>query len=203
MEEKSENYVSDIHNEDYESEYLESRLDAATLINIAGRETESLNGKWNFTEDLYDTCRRAHWYLEKRFDTDGREIPLDYDWEGWERIAVPASWNLEKPELHYFEGSGVYTRTFRYIPKTSGERLFLRFEGAAYRTTVFINGKIIGTHDGASIPFNADVSDAVKLENRIDETLIGGVRIYIEGKLIDISIRHRLELLKAAMLGKQ
>ena len=43
----------------------------------------------------------------------------------------------------------------------------------------------------------------VKLENRTDETLIGGVRIYIEGKLIDISIRHRLELLKAAMLGKQ
>jgi len=167
MEKKSGNYVSDIHNEDYESEYLASRLDASTLINIAGRETESLNGKWNFAADLYDTCRRAHWYRSERFDTDGREFPLDYDWEAWERIKVPASWNLEKPELHYFEGSGLYTRTFRYIPKTSGERLLLRFEGAAYRTTVFLNGKFIGTHDGASTPFNADISDAVETENRI------------------------------------
>jgi beta-glucuronidase len=167
MEEKSGNYLSDIHNDDYESEYLESRLDASNLINIAGRETESLNGKWNFAADLYDTCRRAHWYKSKRFDTDGREIPLDYDWEGWDRIKVPASWNLEKPELLYFEGSGVYTRTFRYITKYEGEQLILRFEGAAYRTTVFLNGKIIGTHDGASTPFNADISDVVKSENRI------------------------------------
>jgi beta-glucuronidase len=167
MGKKSGNYVSDIHNEDYESEYLESRLDASNLINIAGRETESLNGKWNFAADLYDTCRRAHWYKSKRFNSDGREFPLDFDWEGWDRIKVPASWNLEKPELHYFEGSGLYTRTFRYIPKTSGERLLLRFEGAAYRTTVFLNGKIIGTHDGASTPFNADISDVVETENRI------------------------------------
>jgi len=167
MEEKSGNYVSDIHNEDYEREYLASRLDASNLINIAGRETESLNGKWNFAADLYDTCRRAHWYRDERFDKDGRELPLDYDWEGWDRITVPASWNLEKPELHYFEGSGVYTRTFRYIPKMSGERLMLRFEGSAYRTTVFLNGKIIGTHDGASTPFNADISNAVRGENRI------------------------------------
>jgi len=167
MEKKSGNYVSDIHNEDYESEYLESRLDASTLINIAGRETESLNGKWNFAADLYDTCRRAHWYKSQRFSSDGREFPLDFDWEGWDRIKVPASWNLEKPELHYFEGSGVYTRTFRYIPKTKGERLLLRFEGSSYRTTVFLNGKIVGTHDGASTPFNADISDAVETENRI------------------------------------
>jgi beta-glucuronidase len=165
--EKSGNYQATIHNTDYESEYLQSRLVASTLINITGRETESLNGKWNFAADLYDTCRRASWYRGDRFDANGGEFPLDYDWEGWDRIKVPASWNLEKPELHYFEGSGVYTRTFRYIPKTKGERLLLRFEGASYRTTVFLNGKIIGTHDGASTPFNADISDLVQTENRI------------------------------------
>jgi beta-glucuronidase len=161
------NYQANIHNANYESEYLQSRLDASTLINTVGRETESLNGKWNFAADLYDTCRRAAWYRGDRFNADGGELPLDYDWEGWDRIKVPASWNLEKPELHYFEGSGVYTRTFRYIPKTKGERLLLRFEGASYRTTVFLNGKIIGTHDGASTPFNADISDVVQTENRI------------------------------------
>jgi beta-glucuronidase len=171
MEEKSGNYQADIHNADYESEYLKSRLDVSGLVNITGRETESLNGMWNFAADLYDTCRRAHWYRERRFDSDGREMPLDYEWDGWDRIRVPASWNMEKPELRYFEGSGVYTRTFRYIPKIQGERLLLRFEGAAYRATVFLNGEIIGVHDGASTPFNADISGVVKLENRIVVTV--------------------------------
>ena len=45
------------------------------------------------------------------------------------------------------------------------------------------------------------LSKQVKLENRIDETLIGGVVIYIDGKLIDVSIKKRLDNLKRVMLG--
>jgi beta-glucuronidase len=94
-------------------------------------------------------------------------MPPDWDWEGWERITVPASWNTERHELFYFEGSGVYTRTFRYVPGEKGERLLLRFEGSSYRTSVFLNGTFIGTHDGASTPFNVDISGVVQAENRI------------------------------------
>jgi beta-glucuronidase len=167
MAEKTGNYQADIHNADYEREYLQVRLDAAGLINIAGRERESLNGQWNFAADLYDTCRRAHWFRDERFDASGAEKPVDWDWEGWDRITVPASWNTERPELLYFEGSGVYTRTFRYIPGAEGERLLLCFEGAAYRASVFLNGGFIGSHDGASTPFNLDISETVKADNRI------------------------------------
>jgi beta-glucuronidase len=164
---KAGNFQAGIHSTDYESEYLKHRLDASSLINITGRGLESLNGKWNFAPDLYDTCRRNHWYKDTRFQASGKELPLDYDWEGWDRIDVPSSWNLAKPELLYFEGSGVYTRTFRYIPLTKGERVLLFFEGAAYRTTVFLNGKIIGAHDGASTPFNADITGVIQTDNRI------------------------------------
>jgi len=167
MKEKLENFTEGIHNDDYESEYLKIRLDASQLVNITGREVESLNGKWNFGVDLYDTCRRSRWWKEEHFSADGRELPVDYDWESWEYITVPSCWNLQKSELYYYEGCGVYTRTFRYFPQAEGERLLLRFEGAAYRTTVFLNGKIIGTHDGASTPFNADITDIVKKDNRI------------------------------------
>jgi ATP synthase F1 delta subunit len=41
----------------------------------------------------------------------------------------------------------------------------------------------------------------VRLQNRIDTSLIGGVRIYINGKLIDASVKMRLENMKQAMLG--
>jgi len=167
MKERPGNFTEGIHNDDYESEYLQTRLNASQLVNITGRKVESLNGKWNFGIDLYDTCRRSHWWKEERFNVDGCEFPVDYDWESWEYINVPSCWNLQKDELHYYEGCGVYTRTFRYFPQTAGEHLLLRFEGAAYRTTVFLNGKIIGTHDGASTPFNADITDIVKTDNRI------------------------------------
>jgi len=36
----------------------------------------------------------------------------------------------------------------------------------------------------------------VKLENRIDKTIIGGAKIYIDGKLIDASLKARLENMK-------
>jgi beta-glucuronidase len=164
---KQGNYQADIHNAGYEKEYHEKLLDSTGLVNIAGRETESLNGQWNFGVDLYDTCRRAHWYKDIRCNAAGNPMPLDYDWEAWDRITVPAVWNLERPELHYFEGSGVYTRTFRYVKGDKDERLLLRFEGAAYETSVFLNGEFVGTHDGSSTPFNADISALVKPENRI------------------------------------
>ena len=36
----------------------------------------------------------------------------------------------------------------------------------------------------------------VHLENRIDKSLVGGVMIYVEGKLIDASVKARLEAMK-------
>ncbi|MCL2264522.1 MAG: beta galactosidase jelly roll domain-containing protein [Treponema sp.] len=167
MNEKPENFTDGIHNDEYENEYLQIRLEASQLVNVTGRQLESLNGKWNFGADLYDTCRRGHWFSQERCNAEGREFPLDFNWENWEQINVPSCWNLQKKELHYFEGFGVYTRTFRYFPRQKDERLLLRFEGAAYRTSIFLNGKFIGTHDGASTPFNVDVTDVVKTDNRI------------------------------------
>ncbi|MHB9294968.1 beta-glucuronidase [Pillotina sp. SPG140] len=163
----SENYQADIHNADYEQEYLSTMLTAQTLINTAGRTAESLNGMWNFGADWYDTCRRAHWFKEETADSTGNPLPSDWDFEAWERLPVPACWNLEKPLLHYFEGMGVYTRTFNYIPKHAGERVFLRFEGVAYRASLFLNKQFIGTHDGASTPFNVEISNLLKTENRL------------------------------------
>ena len=43
------------------------------------------------------------------------------------------------------------------------------------------------------------LSKKVKLENRIDDTLIGGVVVYVDGMLIDVSIKKRLDDLKKAM----
>ena len=41
---------------------------------------------------------------------------------------------------------------------------------------------------------------SVKLENRIDKSILGGVKIYFDGKLIDASIRNRLDELREKIL---
>jgi len=169
--EKAGNFLFNIHDAEYMARYREPKLKSCALINTSGRRGESLNGQWNFGVDWYDTCRRAEWFKEIKTNAAGDPEPLDWDWEAWERMTVPACWNLERKELHYFEGTGVYTRTFRYIPKDKNERVILRFEGAAYNTCVFVNGNFAGSHDGASTPFNADITSWLKTENRIVVTV--------------------------------
>lgn len=40
----------------------------------------------------------------------------------------------------------------------------------------------------------------VKLENRIDKSILGGIKIYLDGKYIDASVRGRLDELKEKIL---
>ncbi len=171
IQENSENFIEDIHTAEYDKFFLEKKCNAAGLLNIAGRSSESLNGLWNFGIDWYDTCRRARWFKEVVTDPQGIPLPCDWDWESWERILVPSCWNLQKEELRYFEGSGIYTRTFRYRPHEKDERVFLHFEGANYRTTVFLNGNHLGTHDGGSTPFSMEITEEVQELNRLIVTI--------------------------------
>jgi beta-glucuronidase len=171
MEKISDNFQSDIHDTGYEQQFLNPMLNHTGLIDITGRITESLNGQWNFAADWYDTCRRAGWYREQSRDENGRLVPADWDWEAWERMTVPSCWNMQSDRLYYFEGTGIYTRTFGYQPIGKYERIFIRFEGASYRTTVFVNGTCFGTHDGGSTPFSIEITGVLKEQNRIIVTV--------------------------------
>ena len=54
------------------------------------------------------------------------------------------------------------------ITGKKGKRTFLHFEGADYDTTVYINGKVVGTHRGAYSRFSFDVTKFLtKAENQL------------------------------------
>jgi beta-glucuronidase len=165
--EKIEIFNKDIHTVDYRKQYEDVRVDASDLICIDGRQTESLDGQFNFSPDPYETCLRAHWYEEKTIAENGLPIPQDSDFEGWPTIPVPSCWNTERPELYYYENLGLYFRTFDYKPHENDERVFLHFEGSFYRTYVFLNGKKAGMHDGGSTPFSIEVTDLLQEKNRL------------------------------------
>jgi len=54
-----------------------------------------------------------------------------------------------------------YQRTFRVPEEWSGRRVLLHFEGVDWETTVWVNGREVGTHRGGYDPFTFDVTKAL------------------------------------------
>lgn len=158
---KSANFTANIHERNFRAPFETVKATSGQLVAIDGRKLRSLNGDWHFVEDWYETALRSSWCFE-----DSHGEPADFDWDAWPLTKVPAVWNLAKPELKYFEGLGCYMKTFDQ-PKPSG-RLFLQFEGASYRTYVFLNHHYVGMHDGGSTPFTFEIGKFVKeKDNRL------------------------------------
>jgi beta-glucuronidase len=166
MTNKADNFVNCIHNENYEDEYLSKKITSDSMIYDGGRDKELLNGWWNFGIDQYDTCLRAKWYEEKYQDEEGRYNPIDFSFDDWEKIYVPSCWNMHQEKLFLYEGSIVYTRTFKYFNKGE-ERVFIKFGAANYDAKVFLNKEYLGYHKGGSTPFYVEVTSCLKEINRI------------------------------------
>lgn len=130
-----------------------------TLTNVYGRQTQSLNGKWDAIIDLYDQGRKNKIYLNKKPET---KIDFyEYSFDNGLRLNVPSDWNSQLPELKYYEGTVWYARRFD-VAKESNKRLFLYFGAVSYRCRIYLNGKEIGQHEGGFTPFQMEVTDAVK-----------------------------------------
>src|SRR3954454_13553597 len=54
-----------------------------------------------------------------------------------------------------------YRRTFEAPAMAPGERLFLRFGAVDYSATIWLNDRIVATHEGGYTPFAADITDAL------------------------------------------
>jgi beta-glucuronidase len=166
MENEKNNYQENIHNEEYKLKYTKANITYKDMIYDSGREKESLNGYWNFCIDQYDSFLRAEWYKEERQDASGRDFPLDYDFDDWEKVFVPSCWNTDKPEYFYYEGSAIYTRTFKYINRGE-KKVFLKVGAANYEAYIFLNKQIIGYHKGGSTPMYLDITNHVQKYNRV------------------------------------
>lgn len=160
--------TNDILISDYKQDYAGNNALAKDLIFMGGRQTYSLNGEWHYAIDQYDTCLRQKWFLEQYFDKDGRSLPVDFSFQDWPTISLPCSVNTEKPELFWYEGPLVFTRTFSWdMQENMGKKVFLRIGAANYFSYIFLNGKYICKHEGGSTPFMWDVTEYLEKGNRI------------------------------------
>jgi len=164
MKNQANNFIENIHKEDFLTPYKTPKLIGLTLNDT--RPKESLNGVWHYAFDQYDNCLRAKFHEENTHDNQGRPLPLDYSFNTWETMPIPMCWNLFSEYFFLYEGSMIFTRTFRY--ENHGEkRIFLRFGGVAYEAYIFINQQYMGKHEGASTPFTVEITDILQTENRI------------------------------------
>lgn len=70
-----------IHIRNYELPYMTLEISSDSLMLDKSRPKELLNGMWSFSIDQYDTCLRVKWYREINTDVEGREMPMDYDFD--------------------------------------------------------------------------------------------------------------------------
>ena len=87
---EAKKYMSDIHLEDYTEQYEGKQANAETGLFVGGRKPMSLNGKWHYAVDQYDTCIRQKWFLEKTVDENGFTLPCDYSFDEWPEMELPS-----------------------------------------------------------------------------------------------------------------
>lgn len=133
------------------------------MINVPGREKQSLNGKWNVLIDPYNRGDYMKIYECKKAVTPSDLY--EYSFERSMRLNVPSDWNSQKPELKYYEGTVWYERQFDV--EKEGERQFLYFGAVNYRCAVYLNGELIGQHEGGFTPFQFEVTGRLKKKGNV------------------------------------
>jgi len=134
--------------------------------NVYARQTQSLNGGWNYFVDVqeqgyYDyrmNPTRWGYFLNAKMQRPSDLV--EYDFDTSPTMQVPGDWNTQSQQLFLYEGTVWMKRDFDYTPR-EGRRALLYFGAVNYEAIVFVNGRQAGRHVGGFTPFCYDVTDVV------------------------------------------
>lgn len=131
----------------------------------------SLNGTWDFARDP---------------DGSAAQDAIAADDRRWgERIVVPFAWETEAagPQAHWLR-SAWYRREIAAPREWSGKRIVLHFGAVHHVATVWVNGALVGEHEGGYTPFQFDITDA------LDAELSGTVTVHVQAPIDKREIVH-------------
>jgi beta-glucuronidase len=141
------------------------------ITDLPSRKTVSLNGKWQYIVDPYETGFRNYRWDERAesdkeayWSSDVPENKTDRKEHGYNdkySINVPGDWNSQDPKFLYYEGTVWYKKSFDATLPTDNEKVFLYFGAVNYRADVYLNGKKLGMHLGGFTPFNFEIPQGV------------------------------------------
>lgn len=154
-----------------------------------------LNGDWKFS-----LVKNPDLVLKNFFHPDFKD-------ENWKSIPVPSNWQMqgyETPKFrnisrpftenppnipHEYNPVGMYRHEFIFPQSWDGQEVFLRFEGVASASFVWINGKEVGYNQGAMEPAEYNVTDYLKPGKN---TLAVSVCTYCDGVYLEQQDMWRL-----------
>jgi beta-glucuronidase len=146
---------------------LGGAAEAATIGNVEGRRTHSLDGPWRAIVDpygggYYDYRRQPKpngFFMDAKPKNESDLV--EYDFDTSPTLNVPGDWNTQRESLLYYEGIVWYRRLFD-DPRHDTSRLFVRFGAANYEARVWLNGQLLGAHEGGFTPFDFEIGDKVR-----------------------------------------
>jgi len=116
------------------------------------RHFVDLSGFWDFRFDPNDKGIGENW--TKGFN-DNRPI------------AVPASWNDQFADDRDFLGPAWYQLKFKKPSDWKRKKIMIRFGSVNYLSEVWLNGELVGQHEGGHLPFEYDISNKIVLEDNL------------------------------------
>ncbi len=105
-----------------------------------------LHGTWSFALDPAEMGVKGRWYSkavmqENRFD----------------KVTLPHCFSADQ-RFEAYTGTAWYRKPFSW-KTTSGKRIILHFDAAYYKTTIWLNDRKVGEHEGGYTPFHFDITD--------------------------------------------
>lgn len=137
-------------------------------------------------------------------DVSGAQLPA-FDDSSWETVSLPHSYNAQDGQdggHDFYRGPGWYRKDIDIPGSFNGSQTYVRFDGAFLTTDVYVNGTLVGTHEGGFSAFTFDLTPhlqpgqintlAVKVDNTPNmsiaplagnEILLGGADFTFHGGL--------------------
>jgi beta-glucuronidase len=143
---------------------VQTALCQPVMMNIEGRHTTTLNGEWKILVDAAGTGDWLRVWEERR--PRAKTDFVEYAFDNAPTLHVPGDFNTQRPDLTYYEGTVWYQHSFNYhLP--AGHRLFLHFGAVNYRADVYLNGRLLGSHEGGFTPFQFELANVQEGKNSL------------------------------------
>src|SRR3989337_2048527 len=138
---------------------------------------QKLHGEWVFALDPINVGEKENWFAP--------DFPINL----WDKVTVPHCFSVDPRYLRY-TGTAWYIRKFSQQSLPKNHRAFIRFEAVYYKSSLWLNGKKIGEHEGGYTPFEFDITDqlsgenslALKVNNAWDTTTIPGAKTKVNAE---------------------
>jgi beta-glucuronidase len=150
------------------------------LVFSAKSQEISLNGKWSFAIDPTNVGEQNGWHQPWEIAKDNVSLLPS----GWDQVTVPHCWSLDT--RYNFIGKAWYRRGFKLPADITNSCVRLKFDAVYYRCRIFLNGELMGMHEGGYTPFTLDITQKVKVpdvnflvveaDNSWDQLAIPGAR---------------------------